>query len=330
MFKWLNKRIAFWRSGIVKPLKVIAVAILLLILPAIGIIRDVVLAPENRNWYLLKYIPNWPWYWWVVGILIGLLIFLEETNYRANKASLREQKLKHIERMARSRERHQAELTNARITALISTKDTSKETHVTVTPGERQLFAAMAGQPPPPDKKSLTQSKAEPVLVCKKTYAIPVYWTGYKFIEEQEPKDDGPYAVIAEFVNRPNTKGHVPSIYFLNAQITFYDAKGEYYDRVAHSFWLGYENCYLDLDAGGRGRLVVAVAHRGVNAFGVSNSNAGATRYEEKEPFELVGTSFRVSIYLSAQHGLGEATNFDFTYNADGLPDIKIADAEEV
>src|SRR6201989_3044838 len=107
MRRFIQSRFAFLRSGVARPLRVIAVSIFLLILSAIGITRDVLLPPENRNWYALKYFPNLPWYWWVIGILIGLLIFLEETNFRAHSVGLKLQRRKHIERMARARERHQ-------------------------------------------------------------------------------------------------------------------------------------------------------------------------------------------------------------------------------
>jgi hypothetical protein len=80
----INRR-TFWKSGLVHPLKVAIVTLLALILPAIGIVRDVVLSPENRDRYLLQYIPNWSWYWWVILILVALLVLLEETSFRAHR-----------------------------------------------------------------------------------------------------------------------------------------------------------------------------------------------------------------------------------------------------
>lgn len=102
----LKRRWAFWTAGIARPVRAIIVAVLLLILPTIGIIRDVVLQPEDRNWGLLKYMPKIGWYWYAIVILVGLLILLEETSFRAHRSGLRAQRIKHIERFANYRERY--------------------------------------------------------------------------------------------------------------------------------------------------------------------------------------------------------------------------------
>jgi hypothetical protein len=182
-------------------------------------------------------------------------------------------------------------------------------------------------QPPAKQEQSeaanSAPTKLDPVLVCGRIYITPVYWTGYKFTVQEKPDEDPIYSLVAGFVNRPKAKGYVPPISFLQAQLTYYDDKGRYYGRVAHSHWLGHDFFCCDLDAGGEAALIVAVSRRGGYMFAVSNPRSGATAYEEKPPLELKGDVFRVQAHLWASGGEELTVNFEIGAKPGELPTIK-------
>jgi hypothetical protein len=310
MAKWLKHRFLFWKSGIVHPLKVIAVGIVVLILPAIGIVRDVVLPPESRNWYLLKYVPNWSWHWWVICILVGLVIFLEETNYRAHRTGLRLQRQKQIERVARIRTRHTQQLTDARLETLVTDKTKPEKKEVTVTDAERRIFAS---------KEQLVRLEAQSTpkkeahtLVCQRTRLIPTTMYSNIISEKEKGGEDDIYAVVAEFVNSPDAMGWVAPIEYLSAQITFYDSDGKYFHRINRGYWIEQSESRIILGSGDRGKLVIAVGLLGGKKFVLENDTDSYYSTAKKMPVELEGQNFRVQVCLTATI-LNEVTVFNLT-----------------
>ncbi|HEX8072069.1 MAG TPA: hypothetical protein VF546_19120 [Pyrinomonadaceae bacterium] len=212
----------------------------------------------------------------------------------------------------------------------------SRQREVVVTPEER-LLAAKIGGASADELKALqvreeerAQPRPEPILVCKTIYVTPVYWTGFKFILEEKPNADPPYALIAEFVNRPNAKGYVPPVRCLYAQM-YYDRKRDYYGRAAYAHWLGEEVCYCDLDAGGEALLIVAVGHRGGPMYAVSNPDEGVIgRREEKPPLKLIWERFHVQAHLSGSLPDETATvYFEIGVKPGELPTIKVVNEAE-
>lgn len=297
------------------------------------ILRDAVLDPKYRDWFLLKYIPNWPWYVWTIIGVTALSLLALEGAYGVHKTELATFKKRYKTRVTTLKKDYREGIASARIEAILGatlTKPQPEEQALLIEQPllEEKPVKVLENKLPEAQQVEAQESappKADPTLVCKKVYVIPVYWTGLKFIEEKEPKDDNLYAAIAEFVNRPNTRGYVPAISYLTAQITFYDAEGEYYHRVSHGYWLGHDLYHCNLDAGDKGLLVIAVGHRGHNMRAVENRKSEVEILKEKAPFEFVGKRFRIQAYVSA-HRESATVFFDFAYKADGLPEIQIID----
>jgi hypothetical protein len=328
MSNFLTRRLNFWTSAFYNKLRA-AVAIMIAILSAITVVRDTLLNPQYRNWFLLKYLPTWAWYWWIIALLGSLLLLTLEGTFQVYQRDRSRILGRHKARVSEIRRDYQRKLTNAHLEELITGKNSVKEKQVTVTAEERRLFGSYALADEPQEESQVTAQKADPILVCKRVYVTPVHWSGFTFTVEKEPKEDCLYAAVAEFVNRPHAKGYVPPVSYLEAQITYYDDKGEYYGRTAHGFWMEKVDCFFDLDAGDIGQLIIAVGHRGLNIFAVDNYRAGAVNYDQKPPVELVGKCFRVQVYLSASHGVNETTFFEVAVKPDELFTIKIADERE-
>ncbi len=79
---WVSRRLSFWRDALVRPW-VGLILVLWSLFSNAATIRDNFLTPEvQKHWQTLGLIPKWPWWVWIIGTLILLLLTVLEGAYR--------------------------------------------------------------------------------------------------------------------------------------------------------------------------------------------------------------------------------------------------------
>jgi hypothetical protein len=184
-----------------------------------------------------------------------------------------------------------------------------------------------------PAKETTVESEAQETKAAKRQRTIdclPPYVTPTIFrdniLYETDKSDKSFDTAIVEFVNSPNAQSWVRHIQYLQAQITYYDSKGNFYYRVGKCFWLTEKESYVHL-ADDRARLAIALAFDST-VLAPENLNNDRQEYEKKKlgkdwPKPLVGDSFRVQVNLTSGDlsGVREAFTFALTCQ----PELKIS-----
>jgi hypothetical protein len=326
MANWLTRRASFWKQAFYSKVRA-AMGIFITAFTLLLIIRDGIVDPSNRDWFLLKFIPNLPWYWWlVIGTVLLLFLMLEGAYDVHNKGIAGFQK-RYRARLKEYRKEFNSQLASAGVQALLAEKLPRSEE--LVTGAERELFTRLGGKEQSRlEAQSEETLKPDPIVVCRRVFQTPVRWNGQTFMPEEQPQEDTFYAAVAVLVNRPKAKGRVPTIRYLSAQLTFYDAESEYHGRVGHAFWLGHDYGHIALSAGGEALLVVAVGNREGGMFSANNPDAQHSRYDDEKPVELEGEHFRVQAYLSDDNVELETVFFELSRDEKGLPLLKLAEED--
>jgi hypothetical protein len=113
----LAKRIAFWKDiyyGWTRK----GVASFITISTVVLVFRDLFVAPAHKDFSFFKYIPQWPWYSWLIVGLIGLLLLTLESSY--NKSQRDRMAIRgHLRTRLKDRDaRHKADLLSAQVQSL--------------------------------------------------------------------------------------------------------------------------------------------------------------------------------------------------------------------
>jgi hypothetical protein len=108
----LAKRLTFWKDiyfGWVR----VGVALFITVSTVVLALRDLFVAPEHKDFSFFKYIPQWPWYVWLIAGLTGLLLLTLESSY--NKSQRDRVVIRgHLRTRLKERdERHKADLLSA-------------------------------------------------------------------------------------------------------------------------------------------------------------------------------------------------------------------------
>ena len=105
------------------------------------IFRDAILDPKYRDWFLLKYAPDWSWQSWLVLGLAALLLLTLESGYNRYQCERSGFRKRYKARLSEVRREHQGQLANAHLESLVKGTDAPRVKQVTVTEAERRLFA---------------------------------------------------------------------------------------------------------------------------------------------------------------------------------------------
>lgn len=104
----------FWRTAFDGRVR-IGMAIFIGTFTVAQILRDVVLAPEYRNWFLLQYVPAWPWYIWTMLGLVGLLVLTLESGFRRHETAIANYRHRYKERRKEQKSAHRAQLVDIKL-----------------------------------------------------------------------------------------------------------------------------------------------------------------------------------------------------------------------
>jgi hypothetical protein len=220
----LTKRLTFWKDIYLGRVRA-GVALFITISAIILSIRDLFIAPEHKNFFLFKYIPEWPWYAWaLMGLGAGLLLTLEGSfsKFQRDQARFRSAYRKKVREKNVT---HKAELLTASLQGLGS----SSKNQLSAIP----VFAAK--------EKPAVDCEPEPApnLVCKKTIAVNCHWEYGVLLRghEQTVNNSNCVAYIAEISNDFRTTPKPGSVARLAAQI-FYKLPGQQPIQVNRGAWL--------------------------------------------------------------------------------------------
>jgi hypothetical protein len=327
MANWLTKRFSYWKASFqhrVRAVMGITISAFTLLL----ILRDVILDPKYRDWFLLKYIPNLPWYWWALIGLTALFLLALEGAYAVQRDEHLKLLKRHKARIREIKEKYKTDQIHAHTKQLVAATHISQQSTEITPPIKQPLLEEKPTQEIAKEDKAIEidASLTEQRIECIRTYTAPTRYTkedtaegeAAVLYEVEEVGGRWPNTVIAEFVNSPNAKGWVTPIPSLRAQITFYDAQGNYCHRVSHCAWLKEPSEYIELEAGDRAGLAIALLLEAGQINSIENYNERGL-YEKKPPAKLDGKSFRVRVLLTGGRFdlIEEEFIFDLTCETD-------------
>lgn len=207
----LTKRLAFWTDIYYSKVRVGAAAFIASS-TVVLCIRDLFLAPENKDFSLFKYIPQWRWYTWVIVGLVGLLFLTLESSYRKSQTDRVKVRTRYKEWLKTAERRHTDDLITRGLAQLQS----------------KPIGKAIAAPPTPAsDKPNL-------VKVPQRNCTAPiVYRDGFvvDYFQNQpvNPNKIG-IALTVIYENQPVEGRKVGSIGNVSARVTYYDEP----DRETH------------------------------------------------------------------------------------------------
>lgn len=213
MANFLTRRLYFWKQAFYSKVMA-AVSILITAFTILLIIRDGVVDPKNRDWFLLKFVPNLPWYWWLVIGVLCLLFLALEGAYDVHKSENAKLLSKHRQRVRQLEEKFRV-----------------GEIHANTL----ELVAATRGGAQPTKQKKVAQNnsiehKARLTVLDCDAFGFELSPRGMISKANKDSK-----VAVVEFYRETDDTSH--SWIEVRAHIEFYDLEGNRLARVNDGFW---------------------------------------------------------------------------------------------
>jgi hypothetical protein len=245
MANCFTRRLAFWTGafeGWVRKTMGIFVAFFTLAL----IVRDGVLNPQYRDQFLLRYIPELPWHWWLVAGTLCFLLLAMEGAYRFHGSTKSRLFHKHRERVKEVRADHQMREIQANAARLIEADCLAARPE------------AISYEPPSVAINDPARTAQGPNIWCVGTSVATIDYVDLKFTIQQ-PSLLLKHGMIAEFRNEVFPDSPTENVKGVVAHLTYFEgAKGKEIHRVSNGAWLGEDYNSTNFLTGRTPRLIIA------------------------------------------------------------------------
>jgi hypothetical protein len=321
MANWLTRRVSFWHGAFRSKVRA-GMGLFVAAFTVLMIVRDAILDPKHKDWFLLKYAPDWPWQAWLIIGLCTLLLLTLESGFSKNRADKRAFFSKHKERLSALKTAHQLELGNARLETLITGKETQKQPEVTVTDAERQLLASQSGSLGD-DSQKVAAPDVMLDLRCVDTETIKVRLDGNNRITKDERGSN--QAALAYFHLKPLPQSE--SWVRVRAIVTLHDLDGNRKGRGKDGVWQYKNEKDITFSIGDTHALVVALCGEKVATYeyATQRSNRGMRAlFLSPHVDVLEGKNFQVSVQLICQTGGELLVDETFEFSLVTEPEFRI------